>query len=49
MSRSYYEDLYRSERRAAEWRMLNTALSTRRGHAFPRGLIAAIFWIFGIR
>jgi hypothetical protein len=49
MSRSYYEDLYRAERREAEWRMLNVALAERRSYAFSRSLVAVAFWIFGIR
>ncbi len=49
MNRSYYEDLYRADRRDAEWRMLNIALRQRRRHVFRRSLLAAVFWTLGIR
>ncbi|NTV63622.1 MAG: hypothetical protein HGA65_08815 [Oscillochloris sp.] len=49
MSRNYFEDMYVAQQRETEWHLLNLSLSHRRQHAFPRGFLATIFWVFGFR
>jgi hypothetical protein len=46
---TYFERIDRNERREAEWRLLDNSLLLRRSHAFPRSIIATIFWVLGTR
>jgi hypothetical protein len=49
MDRTYFADMMASDRRFEERRMLFAALRERQRFAFPRGLVASLFWLFGVR